>query len=208
MFLDRLNQRIGITLLVSLLLHFFILSLFQPGRFSRPGKNLMLTDVEYINMSDKPFGVREPAKPKPRPREVVDTAPKTTETQAETTPPEKEEEPEEAGDPNALPGDPGGGGKFFLPYYAVEQMPAFQNKVAPVYPEAARKLERSSQVILEAYIDAEGIVRKIRIVRSGGDPFDQAAIRALEVSKFSPAFINGKPVPVKILIPYVFSLEK
>jgi len=210
MFLDRLNNRVAITLVVSLAVHAFIMSLFSLRRFSRPGKAMILTDVEYLNM-DKPYGVPRPAKPKPRPREIVDPSPKTTSSDApapEPTP-EPEEQPEEEGDPNAMPGDGyEGAGKFFLPYYAVEKLPVFQSKIMPVYPESARKLERTSEVILEVYIDAEGRVRKIRVVRSGGEAFDQAAIRALEVSSFAPARINGRPVPVKVLIPYKFSLDQ
>jgi protein TonB len=95
---------------------------------------------------------------------------------------------------------------LFLPFYAVEKIPGFQSKIMPMYPENARKLGRTSKVILEAYIDAEGIVRMIRVVKSGGAEFDQAAIEALKQSRFSPARINGKPVPVKILVPYVFTL--
>jgi len=78
----------------------------------------------------------------------------------------------------------------------------------PAYPEEARKLGRQSRVLLEAYIDQEGRVQKIVVLKSGGDKFDQAAVNALKKSMFKPAQMMGKPVAVKIRVPYVFDLKK
>jgi len=46
------------------------------------------------------------------------------------------------------------------------------------------------------------------VLKSGGEQFDQAAIQALKNSKFKPAQMMGKPVAVKIRVPYVFDLKK
>jgi TonB family protein len=55
--------------------------------------------------------------------------------------------------------------------------------IAPAYPPTARG---SGTVLLEVEIDADGSVRQVRVVSSGGS-FDPAAIQAAERWSFSPA---------------------
>ncbi len=204
---ERLSHRVQLTLLISLTLHAAVVSMFGIRRFSRPTHGVLLTDVmymdenEFIGDPDKP---RTPTRPKPVPKEVVDTE-STSPAEAQL-----EKEVEQAQEQGAgLPYDPDEvQRRLFLPFYAVEEVPTFQSKIMPVYPESAQKLGRVSKVILEAYIDPDGAVRMIRVVKSGGELFDQAAIAALKKSRFSPARINGKAVPVKLLVPYVFTLEQ
>ncbi len=47
MFLDRLQQRVQITVLGSIILHLVILGMFSSKKFSEPGKRLKLTEVEF-----------------------------------------------------------------------------------------------------------------------------------------------------------------
>jgi protein TonB len=204
MWIDRLDIRLKVTLAASMLVHLALIS--QVGLRSAPhsSKSLAITDVEYIQ--DYAPAATEPVAhkpPRPKPKEIVDDQPSPQASLPEPT--TEEDEPEENTGGSAF--DPNVEGKLFLPFYAVEQVPVFQSKITPSYPESAQKLGRTAKVVLEAYIGPDGLVRMARIVKSGGDLFDKAALAALKQSTFNPAKVNGKPVPVKILVPYVFSLE-
>lgn len=90
----------------------------------------------------------------------------------------------------------------------IEQTPVFLKQVLPNYPRAERKHGRTANVILEAIIDKDGLATNIVIIKSGGRLFDQAAMTAIQQSRFIPASIMGKPVSAKIQVPYVFELKK
>ncbi|MEW6515503.1 MAG: energy transducer TonB [candidate division FCPU426 bacterium] len=200
---DHLAVRIQAALLVSVLVHAAVVSQLGPRRFSRPGQNIAITEVEYIPNFSRPRGPAR-TQPRPKPKEVVSLAPKPA--AAEPVAPAEEPEPEEPPEGLAFnPHEPGGG--LFLPFYVVEEVAAFSRRVVPVYPESAVKLGQAAKVVLEVYIDAAGEVKFVRVVKSGGPAFDQAAMEAVRNSGFKPARIQGRPVPIKLLIPYIFSLE-
>jgi len=177
MVFDRLNARLQATLTASLILHGIALALFGLRPDARTKPLPVLTDVDYLDISQ--LSAPAPAAP-------------------------AEPEEPETGQENA---EAGSGTGAFLPFYAVEQVPVFETRILPAYPDSAKKLGRTSKVVAEAYIDNHGMVRKVRIVKSGGEGFDQAVLQALLQSKFRPALINGNAVPVRILIPYEFALE-
>jgi len=203
MWIDRLGPRLQATIILSVALHFLVLTQVGFRRAAQRGSTMVLTDVQYVQ--DDAGTMSETAVPAkaahPRRPENQDDSPSTqpAQPQAETQPAENP-----AG---GVPFDPNVDGKLFMPFYAVEEVPLFQTKITPVYPESAQKLGLTAKVILEAYIGADGRVRMARIVKSGGDLFDQAALQALRHSTFLPARVNGKPVPVRILVPYVFSVK-
>ena len=94
-----------------------------------------------------------------------------------------------------------------VPAYRLTTAPSFKKKVEPVYPDEARRAGIEGTVQLEIWLDARGRVRKIRVLRSPGHGLDQAAVKAAARALFRPGRINGKPVPVKITIPYHFVLD-
>jgi len=78
--------------------------------------------------------------------------------------------------------------------------------VQPVYPSLAVSAHHEGLVILEAILDARGNVTSLRTLRS--DPLlDQAALDAVRQWKYSPALLNGVPVPVIMTITVKFSLH-
>jgi protein TonB len=78
--------------------------------------------------------------------------------------------------------------------------------VQPLYPEIARRVRQQGVVILETVIDATGAVERVRVLR--GYPFlDQAAIDAVRQWRFTPALLNGQPVPVVMTVTVNFVLE-
>ncbi|MBN1594473.1 TonB family protein [candidate division FCPU426 bacterium] len=178
------ENKLPVTLAASFGMHMGVLFSFH---MQAPSSRLRMLETT-IALTDMEEQVPEP----PKTREVV--------RKPSSEPPEEAVEQQVA-----IP--PAPQEHMFLPFYKVETLPVFKNRVLPAYPEAARKLGRTSQVMLEAYIDAEGNVRQVRILRSGGGLFDQAAITALQQSRFTPALILGRAVPVVIRVPYVFNLE-
>lgn len=94
-----------------------------------------------------------------------------------------------------------------VPTYRLSRMPTFEKKVEPIYPEQARRANVEGTVQLEIWLDELGRVRKIRVLKSPGHGLDRAAIKAAATSKFAPGLVNGKPVKVKITVPYRFVLD-
>jgi protein TonB len=84
--------------------------------------------------------------------------------------------------------------------------PVKTRDVAPVYPALARIAHVSGVVILEAVLNAQGGVESVRVLRSI-PPLDQAAIDAVQQWRFSPALLNGQPVPVVMTVTVNFKLE-
>jgi TonB family protein len=47
-------------------------------------------------------------------------------------------------------------------------------------------------------VGADGKAAAIEVIRSSGEAFDASAINAVQLSRFAPGGLNGKPVPVRI----------
>lgn len=76
------------------------------------------------------------------------------------------------------------------------EMRAIKSRVAPVYPEIAKRLRVTGVVKLEATVDAEGKVTDVKML-SGNQVFQQSAEDALRKWKFAPG--DGTAiVPVSI----------
>lgn len=84
---------------------------------------------------------------------------------------------------------------------------AVPNNPEPKYPERARNAGKEGVVRLEATIGIDGKARDIEVIEELGYGCDEAAIEALKRSRFSPGTQDGKPVPMRIRIPYRFKIE-
>lgn len=89
----------------------------------------------------------------------------------------------------------------------VDQKPSILKLVKPDYPQAAKRAQREAVVTLEATIDVNGNATDIKVVDPKGFGFDEAAIDALKKSRFTPAKRGGESVPMRIRIPFRFTLE-
>lgn len=78
--------------------------------------------------------------------------------------------------------------------------------VDPIYPAPAQAARKEGIVILEAVIDAAGSVASVRVLRSI-PLLDQAAVGAVQQWRFTPALLNGEPVPVVMTVTVTFALE-
>ena len=96
-------------------------------------------------------------------------------------------------------------------YVAVDMMPepgggieAIQKKI--VYPPEARRDKVEGKVIVKAFIDEAGSVRRVEIVKGLGSGCDEAAMAAVRSTRFRPGKMNGKVVRVQMTIALAFRL--
>jgi len=75
-----------------------------------------------------------------------------------------------------------------------------------VYPEEAASKGIQGKVFLIAFIDEDGTVSDVRILRGLGNGCDEAAIQAVKSSSFIPGEHDGKKVKVKMSLAIPFKL--
>ena len=93
-------------------------------------------------------------------------------------------------------------------FWAVDEKPELIHYVAPEYPKEARKAEIEGIIHLEVVVDATGYVVNVKVKKSLHPLCDNAAVKVAWKWKFEPAKIKGEPVPVKVIVPVHFTLEK
>lgn len=76
-----------------------------------------------------------------------------------------------------------------------------------VYPELAVKVNIQGKVYVEAFIDENGDVFDVVLLKGIGGGCDEAAINAVKSVKFNPGKQRGKAVKVRVGIPIVFKLQ-
>ena len=87
--------------------------------------------------------------------------------------------------------------------------PKLVSKVTPVFPEQARKARIDGVVVLECTIGADGVVQKIRPVRSEPMGMTEAASEAVRQWRYEPAHnAAGKAVPVVMTVTISFRLDR
>ena len=91
-------------------------------------------------------------------------------------------------------------------YIAVAFKPKLIKRVAPVYPELARKAGIQGTVVVRVLIGTDGNVEKAVIFKSI-PMLDEAALAAAKRFKFIPGRQRDKNVKVWMAIPFVFKLK-
>ena len=76
----------------------------------------------------------------------------------------------------------------------------------PVYPSIARTARIEGTVYLEATIDATGVVRDVRVLKSI-PLLDEAAKAAVSQWKYTPTKLNGVAVPVLLTVTVTFTIR-
>jgi periplasmic protein TonB len=79
--------------------------------------------------------------------------------------------------------------------------------VTPVYPDIARHARVEGVVILEAVLDRDGRVSRVRVTKSS-PLLDQAAVDAVRQWQYSPSTLHGQPVEVLMTITITFTLQR
>jgi protein TonB len=78
----------------------------------------------------------------------------------------------------------------------------------PAYPENALRLGIEGDVTLALTLDASGRVTDVRVTRSAGHGFDEAALQVARHLRFSPAQKGGAAVAVRVSWTCRFRIEE
>jgi len=128
----------------------------------------------------------------------------------------KPAEPEaaDAGASNAtgtgVAGGTGTGDGNFLPQGKIGGLPGIpvaQLQANMVYPPMALKMGLEALVLLELFIDQNGNIIRITVLKDPGHGFAEAALKAFEGISVTPATVNGKPAAVRFRYPVRFTLK-
>jgi len=92
----------------------------------------------------------------------------------------------------------------FVPF---EKEPAVVKRVEPAYPEAAKASGIEGAVFAKLWIDKEGKVKEVQILKSPSELFNQAVIDAAQQWLFTPAVMNSGPVSVWFPVKFTFALQ-
>jgi TonB family protein len=84
---------------------------------------------------------------------------------------------------------------------------SIQEKPTPVYTAEARKLHVEGEVLLQVMFTATGQVKVLRVLHGLGFGLDEAATRAAEKIRFSPAQHEGHPVDSTATLHILFQLS-
>ena len=171
---------------------------------------MRLTDLAEIPPLPPP--PEPPPPPPPRPADVPQVE-AIAEVMVETeTPPQQEV---------VAPGTPivttpvaedEGEGEHFLPMHMVSQPPRFDERgiaAALVFPPIALRSGIEGRVILELFVDRNGVVQQIRILQETppNRGFGEAAVRAFYGRVGEPAMANGQAVSSRFRYPVVFRIR-
>ncbi|MDR2476355.1 MAG: TonB family protein [Treponema sp.] len=100
----------------------------------------------------------------------------------------------------------------YLPIHKVSDTPKFDEReiaAAIIYPPIAQRAGIEGRVILELFIDQNGLVQQIRILQENPKErgFGESAVRAFTGRRASPARANGQPVSCRYRYPVSFKIK-
>jgi len=100
----------------------------------------------------------------------------------------------------------------YLPIHKVSEPPRFDEKditSALMYPPIALRSAIEGRVILELFVDRNGIVQRITILREEPKDrgFGEAAVKAFTGRRGSPAYANGEAVSARYRYPVSFKIK-
>lgn len=91
--------------------------------------------------------------------------------------------------------------------YLVTQMPQLEQEVFVPYPPDVKRRGVQGVVTMDLLIDSSGKVRKVDLVEGPDPELSRAAVEAAAGFKFKPAYIQDKPVAVRIRYAYRFVIR-
>jgi len=93
-------------------------------------------------------------------------------------------------------------------YTKVDQNPTPLKTPEPKYPPSLRREGVSGIVSVTCIIDENGKVISAQATKSTRTEFEQPALDAIQNWVFKPAVKDGKPVKVRVTIPFRFNLDE
>ncbi|MBM2839630.1 MAG: Protein TonB [Bacteroidetes bacterium] len=91
----------------------------------------------------------------------------------------------------------------FVPY---EKGPEYVKRVEPKYPELAMRAGLEGKVSVKIWVDKEGKVKQVVVLKSDAEIFNQPSIDAAMQFVFTPAYMNNGPVAVWVATQFRFKL--
>lgn len=93
-----------------------------------------------------------------------------------------------------------------------EEMPAPVGGIKEIYknveyPKVAQQAGVQGKVYILAFVNEQGGVDDVKVVKGIGGGCDEAAMAAVKKAKFTPGKSKGKPVKVKYSLPVTFKLK-
>lgn len=77
------------------------------------------------------------------------------------------------------------------------------------YPTASRRAGESGTVVVRVYVDEAGLPRTVQVAQSSGFVrLDEAALAAVQQTRFVPYMENGQATAGWARIPFPFELER
>ena len=100
----------------------------------------------------------------------------------------------------------------YLPMHRVSRQPGFDEKAILadlVFPTIAQRSGIEGRVILELFVDKNGLIQQIRILQENPSDrgFGEAAVKAFTGKRATPAYANGEPVSCRYRYPVSFKLN-
>jgi protein TonB len=100
----------------------------------------------------------------------------------------------------------------YLPMLLVSEPVKFDEReiaAALIYPPIALRSGIEGRVILELFVDRNGVVQQVRILQETPPDrgFGEAAVRAFSGRKGTPAIANGKTVSMRYRYPVTFRIK-
>ncbi len=179
----------------------------QEIAFEGPQELFKVEDIQQTKQENRPPPPPKPPVPVEAPSDnniddiaLDDTEIDETEVMNEPPPPPKQEESKKVVEEEPT---------YFV---AVEEMPepiggigAIQGKI--VYPEIAKRAGVEGRVYVLAFVNENGDVTKVQVLKGIGAGCDEAAMAAVQSTKFKPGKQRGKSVKVQVSIPVLFKLQ-
>jgi TonB family protein len=84
------------------------------------------------------------------------------------------------------------------------------NKVSgknPIYPEAAKHNRVEGEVQLRGWIDGEGNISLLEVIKAPDLELAVSAVEAVKTWKYKPYLLNGKPVIVETILVITYELQ-
>jgi len=96
----------------------------------------------------------------------------------------------------------------YLPQHKISSIPEIPTKeiLSKIeYPQMALRQGTEGVVYLELFIDQNGYIRRVNVLKDPGYGFAEAALKALDGIVCKPAMANGKPCAVRFRYPVRFA---
>ncbi len=84
--------------------------------------------------------------------------------------------------------------------------PVLLYSVEPEFSEEARKAKTAGNVLVNIWVDAQGVPIRARVLKGVGMGLDEKAVAAVKQYRFKPAMENGKPVMVEMNVEVTFQI--